>query len=200
MEGVNNFAACLKILENQGFEAEHRLLVELFGCIETYWKTSIVENLYIPKDVPKTSLIDDIKDIADDIEDIANTSIIEEGEILELSEDHAIFSNQDLEENGIEVKPEKVSTKKNEKTEPIEKEASLNSGERLKDGDLEEPPSIRDFSLKNGDLEEPSSIQDLFSLGVEGETSLKKNSSSDCRYCDFKLTGKEKRGTAQNLS
>ena len=54
MEAGNNFAGCLKILEKQGFEAEHRLLVQLFGCIETYWKTPV----YITIDNPKASLIE----------------------------------------------------------------------------------------------------------------------------------------------
>ena len=57
MEAVNNFAGCLKILEDQGLQAEHRLLVQLFGCIETYWNTQIVKNLAIPKDFPNTSFI-----------------------------------------------------------------------------------------------------------------------------------------------
>ena len=45
MEGVKNFTSCLKILEDQGFEAEHMLLVQLFGCLETYWNTSNVGNV-----------------------------------------------------------------------------------------------------------------------------------------------------------
>ena len=107
MEGVDNFAGCLKILQNQGFEAEHRLLVQLFGCIETYWNTSVVESLYIPRDIPSISL-------DDGIENVAKKSLVEEGEIV-LSEDDLL-----LEENVIEVKSEKVSTKKKETTEQVE--------------------------------------------------------------------------------
>ena len=182
MEAGNNFAGCLKILENQGFEAEHRLLVELFGCIETYWNTSVVENLYIPKDILKTSLIEDIKYVP-------KTSLIEEGEI-ELSEDELFFPNQDLEDNVTQVKSEKVPPKKRKKTNQVEEETSLNSGECLNDGDLEEPPSL----------------ENQFSLGVKVESILKKNQTetisgaevkqelATCRYCDFNLPGEKKEG------
>ena len=57
MEAVNNFSGCLKVLENQGFLAEQKLLVQLFGCIETYWKTPV----YITIDNPKVSLIEDMQ-------------------------------------------------------------------------------------------------------------------------------------------
>ena len=77
MESVDNFAGCLKILESQGFQAEHKLLIQLFGCFETFRNTSVGENLYIPKDIPKTGLAEDIKDMPKksfikDIKDIDN--------------------------------------------------------------------------------------------------------------------------------
>ena len=188
MEGVNNFAACLKILEDQGLQAEHRLLVQLFGCIETYWNTLMVKNLAIPKDFPNTSFIEDTKYIpnASFIEDsnYIKTNFMEEGEI-ELLEDEQFFPNQDLEDNVIQVKSEEVSTKKKKKIKEVEEETSFNSGERLNDEMVQSP-----------------SLDDLFSLVVEKEKTLKKKdfkiqanpevTSGLCRYCAFKLPVKDK--------
>ena len=78
MESVDNFADCLKILESQGFQAEHKLLIQLFGCFETFRNTSVGENLYIPKDIPKTSLIEDMTSLAEEIKDIPKKNLIED--------------------------------------------------------------------------------------------------------------------------
>ena len=187
MEAVNNFAGCLKILEDQGLQAEHNLLVQLFGCIETYWNTPIVENLSIPKDIPKTSLIEDMNYISkisfiEDTNYIPKTNLMEEGEV-ELLEEQLFFSNHDLADNVIQVKSEKVSTKKKKKIKQVEEETSFNSGE----------------SLNDDVLEEPSSLEDLFSPDVEKETNKtrarsgaqanpKLVTSSHCRYCGGKYS------------
>ena len=91
MEAVNDFASCLKLLENQGFQAEHRLLVQLLGCIETYWNRPNAGNLDVQRDTlksPNVGSLDIQRDTA------AKSSLIEE-EDIELVND-IFFSNQDL--------------------------------------------------------------------------------------------------------
>ena len=56
MKGDKNFTSCLQILEEQGFEAEHILLVQLFGCIEAYWNMLNVENFHTQRDSANSSV------------------------------------------------------------------------------------------------------------------------------------------------
>ena len=56
MKGDKNFTSCLQILEEQGFEAEHILLVQLFGCIEAYWNILNVENFDTQRDSANSSV------------------------------------------------------------------------------------------------------------------------------------------------
>ena len=163
MEADDNLLSCLKILENQGFEAEHQLLVQLFGCIGTYWNTPGVKSR-------STSCIEAYRNTPGVgspcvSKDISKTSLIEEGEILE---DELFSSNQDLEEDEIrildqdldleednvtEVKCEEVSTEEEEEVKQDENETSFNSGESFNDDEFEEP-SLEDlFSLDQQPIE-----------------------------------------------
>ena len=108
MEAVNNFASCLKLLENQGFQAEHRLLLQLFGCIETYWNRPNAGSLDIQRDTVKSPHVENLDIIiqrdtakSPNVESLniqrdtaAKPSLIEE-EDIELVND-VFFSNQDL--------------------------------------------------------------------------------------------------------
>ena len=167
MEAVNNLSTCLKILEKQGFEAEHRMLVQLFGCMETYWNRPNVGNLHIPKDSPETSLI-------------------EEGEI-ELSED-----DQDLEENVIQLKSEEVPLE-NKKIKLVEEKETFNSS--FNDDELEEPYSIEDLFSRDQQhqVEKESTLTNKDCKTRARPKAPEANQEvtlSHCNYCFFKLPRK----------
>ena len=172
MEAINNLSSCLKILEKEGFEAEHRLLVQLFGCMETYWNRPDMENLYTPKDSPETSSI-------------------EEGEI-KLSED-----DQDLEENVIQVKSEEVPLE-NKQIKVVEEKETSNSS--FNDVELEEPYSIEDlFSRdKQHQVEKERRLTKKDCKTKTRPNAPEANQEvtlSHCNYCFFKLPRKAKRGS-----
>ena len=52
MKNLKNLSNCLTMIKSQGFEAEHILLVQLFGCIEAYWSLSGKEVFEEPVFVP----------------------------------------------------------------------------------------------------------------------------------------------------
>ena len=52
MKNLKHLSNCLTMIKSQGFEAEHILLVQLFGCIEAYWSLSGKEVFEEPVFVP----------------------------------------------------------------------------------------------------------------------------------------------------
>ena len=48
MGGSNDLAGCLELLEDQGFKAEHQLLIKLFSCINDYCKQEKMRNVSSP--------------------------------------------------------------------------------------------------------------------------------------------------------
>ena len=59
MGGDNNLASCLELLEDQGFKAEHQLLLKLFSCINEYCKQEKMRKAFIvspPCDIDNTGV------------------------------------------------------------------------------------------------------------------------------------------------
>ena len=59
MGGSNDLAGCLELLEDQGFKAEHQLLVALFSCINEYCKQEKMRKASMsspPCDIDKTGV------------------------------------------------------------------------------------------------------------------------------------------------
>ena len=59
MKGDKNFTSCLQILEEQGFEAEHILLVQLFWN----WNMLNVENFDTQRDSANSSVRSNMEDL-----------------------------------------------------------------------------------------------------------------------------------------
>ena len=59
--------AAFKLLEDQGFAAEHKLLVQLFGCFEIYWNTPGVGSPFAPKDNSRRSLIEEGESLEEEL-------------------------------------------------------------------------------------------------------------------------------------
>lgn len=179
MEAVNNFASCLKLLENQGFQAEHRLLVQLLGCIETYWNRPNAGNLDVQRDTlksPNVGSLDIQRDTA------AKSSLIEE-EDIELVND-IFFSNQDLggDVNGkypSEVKSEK-GPKKKRKRGKIREHVTHNKDKNDQVAELEVSNAIDEYSLERKGTRRriPRNSK------VNPEVTL-----SRCKYCPFRIPG-----------
>ena len=203
MEGVKNFTSCLKILEDQGFEAEHMLLVQLFGCLETYWNTSNVGNVENQGNAVNSSLI--IKANMEDLDfqrdasnsklvekdvgnlfvrkDLTNSDLIEEGEI-EFVGENVISTDM-----SVEVKSEKFPKMKR-KRKTTGDMTVLHGSDKIEDvesGLISELTAIDQNLAKRKKKDSPKR---------KGSQRIPRNTipnpevtSRHCKYCQFKIPG-----------
>ena len=172
MGGSNNLAGCLELLEDQGFKAEHQLLVALFSCINEYCKQEKMRKASMsspPCDIDKTGVNQNTFELSA----IAAARIsVEEGE--------------------IELENEAISLEKTDMLKTSDKLQHEENRNGIKEEGKLLPQSDNASPELAADSKEPKTLE--FQDESTGQTKIKAQASTyNCKYCSFKLIGTEKR-------